>query len=224
MPPGPGPAPGCASSGASGVPRRVRSITNPARATMSSSLAELRGLEAEVGKLDPAAGAPGRGAEEQHQADRADHQRVDADPDLAEARVVDLGHREHQGDADQRVDPLANREEKRLTRDIVGRRDGEGEAAEGDQGEGGAEQPAVEVRQVEAFADASPPRGERERCCFHGFSGRLTIKRVAPRSSRVAPGGAPSNLRSTLTSKPQGSDPGGSCCHHSCVFRTMRAG
>jgi len=48
-------------------------------------LGQLRGLEAEVGKLDPATGAARGGAEHEDEADRGDHQRVDADSDLSEA-------------------------------------------------------------------------------------------------------------------------------------------
>ena len=161
-------------------------------------LGQLGGLEAEVGKLDPAARPSCGRAEEQHQADRADHQRVDADADLAEARIVDLGHREHQGDADQRINPLAHREEQRLARDVVGSRDREREAAERDQGQRSAEEPAVEVRRSEAFAEASPPGSERERCCFH----ELGMPFVP--------------LGTSITT--QGSGRRGSCCHHSCVL------
>ena len=102
-------------------------------------LGELRGLEAEVGELDPAPRAAGGGAEDEHEADRRDHRPVDADPELAEARVVDPRDGEHQRDPDQRVDDLAQHEVERVARDVVAGRRGQGEEAEGDQPEGGGQ-------------------------------------------------------------------------------------
>ena len=89
----------------------------------------------------------------------ADHQRVDADPDLAEARVVDLGHGEHAG----RCRP-ARRASAASRRRAAGpgRRSGVATARvktlNPTSPSGGAEQPAVEVGEAEALADTRSVR------------------------------------------------------------------
>ena len=153
-------------------------------------LGELRGLEAEVGELDPAAGAARGGPEEQDEADRGDHRRVDADPDLAEARVVDPGDGEHQRDPEHRVDRLAEHEVERLAGNVVAGGGRQGEDAEGDQPDRGGQQHPVEVGQVEALADRQSARaqGQWSSCSLHHHqTGRSSItKWVAPRRSALA--------------------------------------
>ena len=136
-------------------------------------LGELRGLEAEVGELDPAAGAARSGSEEEDEADRGDHRRVDADPDLAEARVVDPGDGEHQRDPDHRVDRLAEHEVERLPGNVVAGGGRQGEDAEGDQPDRGGQQHPIEVGQVEALADrqAARAQGKWSSCGLHQCQG-----------------------------------------------------
>ena len=62
-------------------------------------LAQLGRLELEERQLDPALGAACGGAQHQDEHDRAEDGRVEADLELAEARVVDPRDREHQRDS-----------------------------------------------------------------------------------------------------------------------------
>src|SRR5439155_25575548 len=94
---------------------------------------------------------------------------------LAEARIVDLGDGEHQRDADQGVYPLPHREEERLSRDVVGRRHGEREAAEADQRQRSAEQDAVEVGQAEALPDSGTRGPQGQRCSFHRYAYDMAV-------------------------------------------------
>ena len=83
-------------------------MTKPARASISSNLPSSDGWKVKNGssiqRCEPRVG----GAEHETSDDRDDHRRVDARPELAEARVVDAGEGEHQGDPDDRVDRLAD--------------------------------------------------------------------------------------------------------------------
>ena len=65
----------------------------PRKGQDEQKLAELGGLEGEQGKFEGAPRAAGGEAENEHQGDDGTEEGVDADPQLAEARVVDPAER-----------------------------------------------------------------------------------------------------------------------------------
>src|SRR3954454_16570955 len=79
----------------------------PGEPKHKQELAELRWLEAEEGKFEGAPRAAGGEAEDEDQRDAGAEKGVDPNPQLAEARVVDPGQRQHPNDAEDGVDRLA---------------------------------------------------------------------------------------------------------------------
>ena len=75
---------------------------SPTSATTSSSLPSSDAWKLKNGELDRAARAAGREAERVHEQDRADHERVDAELPLAQARVVEARDQQHQDEAHRR--------------------------------------------------------------------------------------------------------------------------
>ena len=97
---------------------RGRSRSRRARA-ISSSFPSSEGWKVKKGssiqRRDPRAAVPSTST----RTIRGDHRRVEADPQLAEARVVDAGDGEHQRDPDDGVDGLADHEEVGVALDEV---------------------------------------------------------------------------------------------------------
>src|SRR3954452_20807253 len=100
-------------------------------------LAELRWLEAEEGKFEGAPRAAGGEAEDEDEGDADAEEGVEADPELAEARVVDPGQREHAEQAEDGVDRLSLEVVVGAAGDVVPGRLPQGEDAEGDEADRG---------------------------------------------------------------------------------------
>ena len=130
----------------------------PGKRKHEQELAELRWLEAEEGKFEGAPRAARGEAEDEDQRDADAEEGVDADPQLAEARVVDAGQQVHADDAEHGVDRLPVDVVVGVAGDVVLRRLAEREDAEGGQGDGGEGQRAVHVGQAEALGDAGADR------------------------------------------------------------------
>jgi hypothetical protein len=107
----------------------------PGKRKHKQELAELRRLEAEEGKFEGAPRAAGGEAEDEDERDAGAEEGIDADPQLAEARVIDPGKQQHPDDAEQGIDRLALEEVVGAPRNIVLGRLTKGEKAEGHQGQ-----------------------------------------------------------------------------------------
>ena len=152
----------------------------PGKRQNEQELAELRWLEAEEGKFEGAPRAAGGEAEDEDERDAGAEEGVDADPQLAEARVVDPGQQQHPDHAEHAVDRLAVDVVVGAAGDVVGGRLAEREDAEGDQGDGGERQRPVHVGEAEALGDAD---ADRERL------GPGSVGRGSRTSSGAAPVG-----------------------------------
>src|SRR4051812_30962242 len=130
----------------------------PGKRKHEQELAELRWLETEEGKFEGASRAASGEAEDEDQGDAGAEEGVDADPQLAEAGVVDPGQQQHPGDAEDGVDRLAVEVVMGTAGDVVLRRLPQGEDAEYDEGDGRDRQRPVHVGEAEALADADVNR------------------------------------------------------------------
>ncbi len=131
----------------------------PGKRKHEQELAELRWLETEEGKFEGAPRAARREAEDEDERDAHAEEGVDADPQLAEARVVDAGEEVHADDAEQqrrvacRSDVVVG-----VAGNVVQGRLAEREDAEDGKGRSGEGQGAVHVGQAEALGDAGTDR------------------------------------------------------------------
>ena len=111
---------------------RARSRANAASVRIRRSLPSSEGWKVKNGssiqRREPRVASPSS----EHQHDRADHRRVEAHPELAEARVVDPGQGEHQRDPHDRVDRLADDVVVGVAGDVLLGGDPERVRAEGD--------------------------------------------------------------------------------------------
>ena len=114
-------------------PRRAPSMTKPASARTSRSLPSSDGWKLKKGsskeRREPRAAKPKTKTSET----LAHEEGVDADPQLAEARVVDAGEQVHPDQAEHGVDRLAIDVVAGVAGHVVLGRLAEGEDAEGDQ-------------------------------------------------------------------------------------------
>src|ERR1700742_3192167 len=136
-------------------------------------LGQLGGLEGEEREFEGAPRAERGGADDEDQPDRYADEGVDADPQLAEARVVDATEDQHPDHADDPVDRLALEVVVRAAGDVGLGRLAEGEDAESDQPDRGEGEGEVHVGEAEAFGDRRPvveelgPRLARPRRVHH---------------------------------------------------------
>ena len=103
--------------------RLILSITNADSARMRSTLPSSDGWKRKNGSSIQRRRAARGGAEQEHEPDRRDHHAVEPELQLAQPRVVEAGHEQHQREPDAAVDRLPQHVVVRAALDVVlGRR------------------------------------------------------------------------------------------------------